>query len=29
LDRPYAGAIRVSPDAWTIVIENNHHADYR
>jgi hypothetical protein len=29
LDRPYAGAIRVSPDAWTIVIENNHLADYR
>jgi hypothetical protein len=29
LDRPYAGSLRVSPEAWTIVIENNKLADYR
>lgn len=29
LDRPYSGAIRVSPEAWTLIIENNHLADYR
>jgi hypothetical protein len=29
LDRPYSGPIRVSPHAWTLVIENNRLADYR
>jgi hypothetical protein len=24
LNRPYSGAIRVSPEAWSFVIENNH-----
>lgn len=29
LDRPYSGPIRVSSQAWTLVIENNDLADYR
>jgi hypothetical protein len=29
LDRPYSGPIRVSPHAWTLVIENNRLAEYR
>ena len=29
LDRPYSGSIRVNSEAWTLVIENNHLADYR
>ncbi|MGZ5154024.1 MAG: bestrophin-like domain [Burkholderiales bacterium] len=29
LDRPYSGSLRISPEAWTLVIENNHLADYR
>lgn len=29
LDRPYSGPIRVSPDAWTLVIENNDLEKYR
>ncbi|HLI96247.1 MAG TPA: hypothetical protein VKT72_09180 [Candidatus Baltobacteraceae bacterium] len=29
LDRPYSGPIRVSPHAWTLVIENNRLEDYR
>jgi hypothetical protein len=29
LDRPYAGNIRVSSDAWTLVIENNDLTRYR
>ncbi|MGZ3506073.1 MAG: bestrophin-like domain [Vulcanimicrobiaceae bacterium] len=29
LDRPYTGSIRVSPEAWTLIIENNHLANYR
>ena len=24
LNRPYSGAIRVSPEAWTFVIDTNH-----
>lgn len=29
LDRPYSGPIRVSSDAWSLVIENNDLAQYR
>lgn len=29
LDRPYSGPLRVSPTAWTLVIENNDLARYR
>jgi hypothetical protein len=29
LDRPYSGPLRVSPAAWTLVIENNDLARYR
>ncbi len=29
LDRPYSGPIRVTPKAWTLVIENNNLANYR
>lgn len=29
LDRPYSGPIRVSPQAWTLVIENNNLAEFR
>ena len=29
VDRPYSGAIRVSPQAWTLVIRNNDLARYR
>jgi len=25
---PYSGSLRVSPDAWTYIIENNHLASY-
>ena len=28
-DPPYSGGIRVSPAAWTLVIENNHFSQYR
>lgn len=29
LDKPYSGAVRVSPDAWTLIIESNDLARYR
>jgi Protein of unknown function (DUF4239) len=29
LDRPYSGAMRVSPDAWTLIIENNDLERFR
>jgi hypothetical protein len=29
LDRPYSGPMRISPQAWTLVIENNDLANYR
>ncbi len=29
LDRPYTGAIRVSPQPWTLIIQNNDLARYR
>jgi Ni/Fe-hydrogenase subunit HybB-like protein len=28
-DRPYTGAIRVSPEAWSFIIENNELGRYR
>lgn len=29
LDRPYTGAMRISPAAWTLVIDNNNLQQYR
>ncbi len=29
LDRPFWGALRVQPDAWTLLIHDNNLTDYR